>query len=100
MRRAVLGLVVLAGCGGAQPAPAPPRVPAGFAHYDADGVSFDRPAAWTRETPEPGQVGFYGTPGEGGLPPQVAIGGAPARNDLADVVSLHKDTQKIRFPSY
>ena len=43
---------------------------------------------------------FYGTPGEGGLPPQVAVGGATARNDLDDVVTLHKDMQKIRFPSY
>jgi hypothetical protein len=101
MRRAALiGLLALAGCGGsATPAP-PPEVPAGFARYDGQGVSFDRPSAWTREEPEPGQVGFYGEPGEGGLPPQVAIGDAPARNELDDVVRLHKDTQKIRFPSY
>jgi hypothetical protein len=95
----LIGLLALAGCGGATSAP-PPQTPAGFARYDGQGVTFDRPSAWTREEPEPGQVGFYGTPGEGGLPPQVAIGGAPARNDLGDVVKLHKDMQRIRFPSY
>ena len=55
------------------------------------------PAAWTRDTPAEGQIEFYGTPGEGGLPPQVVIGDAPARNDLRDVVKLHKGMQKVRF---
>jgi hypothetical protein len=92
-------LAALAGCGGAKPAPRS-EPPAGFARYDRAGVSFDHPAAWTQDEPTPGLTEFYGTPGEGGLPPQVAVGVETARNDLDDVVTLHKDMQQIRYPSY
>jgi hypothetical protein len=103
---AALSLLALAtaaaGCGGSGGPKQVPRgaPPAGFARYDADGISFDRPAAWTHDTPAPGLQEFYGTPGQGGFPPQVAIGAAKARNTLRDAVRFHKDTQKIRFPSY
>ena len=50
--------------------------------------------------PAAGLTEFDGVPVEGDLPPQVAIGAGPARNDLADVVKLHKDMQKVRFPTY
>ena len=104
MRRAALALAlasVAAGCGSGGPEPQPRSAPpSGFARYDAQGISFDHPSAWTRDTPAQGQIEFYGTPGEGGLPPQVVIGDAPARNDLDDVVKLHKGMQKVRFPSY
>ncbi len=101
MRRVLtLGLLAaLAGCGGSKPAPRA-EPPAGFARYDRAGISFDRPAAWTHDEPTPGLTEFYGTPGQGGLPPQVAVAGETARNDLDDVVTLHKDMQKIRYPSY
>jgi hypothetical protein len=92
-------LAALAGCGGSKPAPRT-EPPAGFARYDRAGISFDRPATWTQDEPTPGLTEFYGTPGQGGLPPQVAVGGETARNDLDDIVTLHKDMQKIRYPSY
>lgn len=102
MRRLAIVLALgclAAGCGSGEPEPrgAPPS---GFARYDADGISFDHPSGWTRDTLEQGQTEFYGRPGEGGLPPQVVIGDAPARNDLRDVVKLHKGTQKVRFTTY
>jgi hypothetical protein len=98
-RSLLLAILMLAGCG-ASPSRPHPAAPAGFARYDAAGVSFDRPSAWTREQPEPGLISYYGRPGEGGLPPQVGLGSAPARNDLRDAVAFHKDTQKIRHPDY
>jgi len=81
---AVAVACVAAGCGSSDPAPEPRSAPpAGFARYEAAGIAFDHPSAWTRDSPAEGQVEFYGTPGEGGLPPQVVIGDAPARNDCA-----------------
>jgi hypothetical protein len=91
---------VAAGCGGGEPEPPRSATPTGFERYQGRGISFDRPTAWTRDTPAEGQVEFYGTPGEGGLPPQVMIGDAPARNHLRDVVKLHKGMQKVRFTTY
>jgi hypothetical protein len=98
-RLVLLAALAITGCGGATAGP-PPQPPAGFARHEAAGISFDRPAAWTYDEPQPGLTEFYGAPGRGGLPPQVAVGAAPARNELADVVRLHKDMQKIRHPSY
>ena len=99
---AVLALACLAaGCGSSEPEPEPRKAPpAGFARYEAAGISFDHPSNWTRDAPAEGQVEFYGTPGEGGLPPQVVIGDAPARNRLRDVVKVHKGMQKARFTTY
>jgi hypothetical protein len=104
MRRLAIALAfgcVLAGCGSGEPEAEPRSAPpAGFARYDASGISFDHPAKWTRDTPAEGQVEFYGTPGEGGLPPQVVIGDAPSRNSLEQVVEVHKGMQKVRFTTY
>jgi hypothetical protein len=93
VRFAVIALLALAGCGSAAVPPPPP----GFTRYAGDGFSFDHPAGWTRETPQRGVVGFYG---RGAYPPQVAVGTGVAHNDLDAVVRLHKETQRIRFPSY
>jgi hypothetical protein len=92
VRFAVIALIALAGCGSA-PAPPPP----GFTRYAGDGFHFDHPSGWTQETPQRGVVGFYG---RGAYPPQVAVGTGVAHNELHAVVRLHKETQKIRFPSY
>jgi hypothetical protein len=89
----LIALLALAGCGGAAVKP-PPH---GFTRFTGKGFAFDHPASWTKETPQRGVVGFYGT---GTYPPQVAIGAGAAHNDLAAVVRLHKESQKIRFPSY
>ena len=100
-RAAILLALALAGCGSGPDQPAPqPAPPDGFSRFEAQGVSFDHPRAWTRDEPAAGLTEFYGAAGEGGLPPQVAIGSGPARNDLADVVKLHKGSQKVRYPSY
>jgi hypothetical protein len=94
VRVGLIALLALAGCGGAA---APPPTPAGFTRFTGKGFTFDHPAGWTKETPQRGVVGFYGT---GAFPPQVAVGVGAAHNDLDAVVRLHKETQKIRFPSY
>jgi hypothetical protein len=106
MRRSMGLLSVLAvaaaGCGGSGgggPAPAP-KLLAGFARYDASGVSFAHPSAWTFEKDKSGLIDFYGARGTGGFPPQVGIGIQAARNSLADTVRLHKGMQKVVYLKY
>ncbi|HWK27467.1 MAG TPA: hypothetical protein VNS09_12945 [Solirubrobacter sp.] len=92
-----VAVLALAGCGSSS-SPAP--VPEGFVRASVSGATFDHPRTWTREEPQPGLVSFYGAAGEGGLPPQVGLGGDVARNELADSVRYHEDQQRIRFPDY